>query len=330
MISYPYNMVDMGGIDLAEANGTVVEGIYSKIVEAVNACGDVVLYNWKFASIEIAPQHTSILTGDDSLLINGLIQVTELDVVTVLGIDPPPPPVVPVEPLTVSENGVYAAVPPSSGFNPVTVQVDSTGILEGVVPPTPDIGSDGDYYLYNKPLESYIFGISITKAARGSDYGFRYWGARDIQIVFEDLDGNNVELSSISGASCYWRVGLSDFTLENAVINGAITSSYYEHNPLPGYWKIVIPNTIFGYKVKALKICLRDNSSYRDYYRSFDFGLWSEENVPIGEPFVSVENSIESDWVFDTYNVFNFDPVELTGTRPFFYKKVNGEWILVK
>lgn len=125
MIPYPYNMVDMGGIDLAEANDTVVEGLYAKIVEAVNACGDVVLYNWKFANIEIAPQHTQILLGAGALTINTLIQVTEQDVVTVLGIAPPPPPVVPVEPLNVSENGVYNATPPASGFNPVTVAVPS-------------------------------------------------------------------------------------------------------------------------------------------------------------------------------------------------------------
>lgn len=330
MIPYPYNMVDMGGIDLAEANGTVVEGLYAKIVEAVNTCGDTVLYNWKFAGIEIVPQHTQILLGVGVLTINTLIQVTEQDVVTVLGIEPPPPPIVPVVPLIATENGIYAATPPASGFNPVTVQVESTAILEGSVPPSSDIGSDGDYYLYNKPLESITFAITITKAARGSNYSFIFWGARDIQIVFEDPEGNDVDLSSISGASCYWRSGSTgNFELQNDVINGS-TASFYEHSGLPGYWKIVVPDTVLGYKVKALKICLRDVSQYRDYYRSFDFALWSNEDEPIGESLVSVEDSIESDWVFNTYNVFDFNPVELTGTEPFFYKKVNGVWILVK
>lgn len=120
MIPYPYNMVDMGGVDLAEANGTVVEGLYSKIVEALDACGDVVLYNWKFAEIEIAPQHTQILVGSGELRINTLIQVTEQDEVNILGIDPPQRP---VEPLSVTENGLYTATPPMSGFNPVEVAV---------------------------------------------------------------------------------------------------------------------------------------------------------------------------------------------------------------
>lgn len=118
-------MVDMGGIDLAEANCTVVEGIYNRIIEAVNTCGDAIFYNWKFAGIEIAPSAVNTLEVSDSILINGIIQVTELDEVTVLGIEPPPPPIEPVSPLEVTENGVYEAEPPASGFNPVTVNVSS-------------------------------------------------------------------------------------------------------------------------------------------------------------------------------------------------------------
>lgn len=123
MIPYPYNMVDMGGIDLAEANGTVVEGLYSKIVEAVNACGDVVLYNWKFAGIEIAPQHTSILLGDP-ITINGAVQVTEQDLVTVPGINPDPPPPLVLVPLSVTENGQFSPqYYDADGFSQVDVEV---------------------------------------------------------------------------------------------------------------------------------------------------------------------------------------------------------------
>lgn len=175
MIPYPYNMVDMGGIDLAEANGTVVDGIYAKIVEAVNACGDLVLYNWKFAGIEIAPQHISILVGEDSLLINSIIQVTELDVVTVLGIDPPPPPIVPVEPLNVYENGVYTATPPSSGFNPVNVSVPAKVLVplsvteDGEYNPS-DYNADGfSTVSVSVALESYTATHVWTQSTGGYD-----------------------------------------------------------------------------------------------------------------------------------------------------------------
>ena len=125
MIPYPYNMVDMGGIDLAEANGTIVEGLYAKIVEAVNACGDIVLYNWKFASIEIAPQHTSILLGSP-LVINGVIQVTELDQISIIGQAPPTPPTPPsiLIPITITKNGQYSPLDyDAEGFSAVTVNV---------------------------------------------------------------------------------------------------------------------------------------------------------------------------------------------------------------
>lgn len=126
MIPYSYNMVDMGGVDLAEANGTVVPGVYERITEAMNLCGDVILYNWKFAGIEIAPSAYSIMQESDSILINGIIQVTELDMITVLGIDPPPPAVVP---LLANHNGTYVPVPPADGFSPVEVAVSSTQVL---------------------------------------------------------------------------------------------------------------------------------------------------------------------------------------------------------
>lgn len=120
MIPYSYNMVDMGGIDLAEANGTVVVGLYSKIVEAVNSCGDVVLYNWKFAGIEITPQHSSILLGNP-ITINGAIQVTEQDIVTVPGLAPDPPVLVP---LSVTENGQFSPQDyDADGFSEVTAEI---------------------------------------------------------------------------------------------------------------------------------------------------------------------------------------------------------------
>lgn len=135
MIPYPYNMVDMGGIDLAEANGIVVDGLYAKIVEAVNACGDVVLYNWKFADIEITPQHTTILLGDP-IIINGAIQVTEQDMVTVPGINPV------ILPLSVNENGEYSADDfDADGFNPVEVSVPPP-VIESL-----SVNLNGTYYI---------------------------------------------------------------------------------------------------------------------------------------------------------------------------------------
>lgn len=117
-----FNMLDMGGIDLAEANGTVVTGIYNKILESANSCGEVIFYNWKFAGIVIPPQHLKIIVGEN-IIINGAIIVSSDDEVTVPGINPEPIPVVLV-PLSVSSNGEYdPADYEADGFSAVTVEV---------------------------------------------------------------------------------------------------------------------------------------------------------------------------------------------------------------
>lgn len=127
MIPYSYNMVDMGGIDLAEANGTVVEGLYNRLALARNACGDLILYNWKFAEIEIAPGICNTLDAGTSILINGLIQVTEQDEVTVPGINPEPPPPPLLIPIEIDENGHYdPADYNADGFSGVSVDVPIT------------------------------------------------------------------------------------------------------------------------------------------------------------------------------------------------------------
>ena len=154
MIPYSYNMVDMGGIDLAEANGTVVPGVYERITEAMNSCGDVILYNWKFAAIDIVPSAYVILQQTGAILINGLIQVTEIDQITVIGLPPPPPPIVPVSPLEVSENGVYEAESPASGFNPVTVDVPVNVYTNSVVLPDEQITDlTGFTLLYSSTIQ---------------------------------------------------------------------------------------------------------------------------------------------------------------------------------
>lgn len=129
-MSYEFNMVDMGGIDIATVNGTVVEGLYNKLLEGMDACGNLILYNWKFAEIEIVPSACSILIEDDAIIVNGTIRVDSDDVISLIWADPPP---VPVSPLIVNANGIYTAEPPSSGFNPVTVNVPNPSTVPIVI-----------------------------------------------------------------------------------------------------------------------------------------------------------------------------------------------------
>lgn len=255
MIPYSYNMVDMGGIDLAEANGTVVPGVYEKIVEAMNLCGDVILYNWKFAEINLVPSAYTILQQVDSILINGIIQVTELDEITVLGIEPPPPPIVPVSPLDVTTNGIYEAEPPASGFNPVQVSVpqrvpiiESISIAENGIYSAPE-GVDGfspvSVNVSGAGNISYGAGDPVASTGSNGDVYFKYEhitaGSSLLPEGDDDLDN--------------WEKNAAAFTqFDNTCVNGENMLIQKGGN---GYERIFVsvsvdPNTDY---VFAMKYC---------------------------------------------------------------------------
>lgn len=251
MVPYSYNMVDMGGIDLAEANGTVVPDVYGKIVEAMNLCGDLILYNWKFAGINIAPSVYTVLEQASSILINGLIQVTELDQITVIGL---PPPIVPVSPLDAIENGLYEAAPPASGFNPVRVAVPPPVITPLIV------SSNGDYMVpegvdgfnpinvhveveglvsINHNLYTYTpnvtaqgamsagFSFTVDKELLVSK--FRVFATENVVNVHIVEDG--IEIASVTGASVTTGVWNDvNFQSNVSLIPGKQYIAWYSHN----------------------------------------------------------------------------------------------------
>lgn len=149
MIPYPYKFVDFGGTDLSEINGLAVEGIYQRIIDALNQCGEVVLYNWYFASIPIAPCYCTIEVGIDSIMVNEIIEIRDDDTVWVESLIPPPPDPPVIEPISVDSNGTYYIPEGVDGFNPVTVAVpppvlSQLSVIENGVylPPSGSVGFD--------------------------------------------------------------------------------------------------------------------------------------------------------------------------------------------
>lgn len=119
-----FNMVDMGGIDIVESQGVAVDGLFSRLLTAIQNCRYQILYNWKFAEIEIVPSPVELVFDGEKVSINEAITVTEDDVVHIYSLEPEP--IVPViESLTITENGVYEAQEGVDGFNPVTVNAET-------------------------------------------------------------------------------------------------------------------------------------------------------------------------------------------------------------
>ena len=236
-----------------------------------------------------------------------------------------------VQPLSVTQNGTYN--PPSGvdGYAPVTVNVSGGGSeLIGTDPPTADIGNIGDYYIQETAGGNYLFGITLSVVGRATNYNFTYWGTRDIQIVFDDGNGNEVLLKDLAVKSCLYAVGSSSsFILQNGNIDGS-TSSYYEHSGLPGYYLITceIPRS---YLLKALKVWPRSDGSWHDYWRTFTFAQWSAERTQVGNTLLSETDLEYADWPSNEYKVFdlgNATPLPIQGA--YLYQKTSTGWIRLK
>lgn len=119
MVPDKFNMVDMEGIDLIESQGSVVTGLYQKLVDSTAQCRYQCLYNWKFDGIIIPPTYVEMTATDESISINGGVSVDVNDVVHIDSIEIPSV----IEALSVSENGVYTAPEGVDGYSPINVSV---------------------------------------------------------------------------------------------------------------------------------------------------------------------------------------------------------------
>lgn len=119
MVPDKFNMVDMEGIDLIESQGVEVPGLYQKLVESIAQCRYQCLYNWKFDGILIPPTYVEMVATDETVSINGGVSVDLDDIVHIESLVVLPV----VEPLSITENGVYTPEEGVDGFAPVEVEI---------------------------------------------------------------------------------------------------------------------------------------------------------------------------------------------------------------
>ena len=183
-------------------------------------------------------------------------------------------------------------------INSLSVNVSGGGgnVIVSNDPPSPSVGSVGQYYIYTQStqIETIAYGIRITDAARGSQTGFTYWGAREIDLVFTDGE-TEYHLRDFSGATAAYASSESGgFTTDSRIIDGS-TSSYSEHNGLPGYYSIsaVVPS---GLALSKVRICGR-NDTWHDFWRSFKVGQLLDANSrSFINTLISESDLQESDW----------------------------------
>ncbi len=114
-----FNMVDMGGIDVAKAQGEKVDGLFLRLLNSIQNCRYSVLCNWLFAEIPIVPTYVELVFDGEQVSINDLITVTSDDIVHIHSIEGEPV----IHPLSVAENGIFTPQTGVDGFSPVNVNV---------------------------------------------------------------------------------------------------------------------------------------------------------------------------------------------------------------
>lgn len=241
MIPYPYKFVDFGGVDLAEINGLAVEGIYQRIIDSINRCGELVLYNWCFASIPIAPSYCDIELGDHQIIINDVIEIRQDDTVWVTGLIPDPPVMVP---LSVDSNGEYSPLNyGAEGFSFVGVQVPPPALEQKAITENGTYLPSEGYYGFSSVNVDVSSGISTNALLfhfedfNNSGYLQCAWDQRtglSISSSVSKFGEHSLECSNTQGINNIllgmdFSLGNQDFTLDFWVYpTSLITSGVYK------------------------------------------------------------------------------------------------------
>lgn len=148
-----FNMVDMGGIDVIESQGAAVEGLFNRLLNSIQQCRYSLLYNWRFADIEIVPTPVELVFDGEKVVINDLISIASDDVVHIASLENPPV----IQSLSVDENGIYTPPGGVDGYSPVIVDVGSEPALPSEYQEVEYITFDGNEFMLVENLPSYYW-----------------------------------------------------------------------------------------------------------------------------------------------------------------------------
>lgn len=241
MIPYSYKFVDFGGFDLSEAGGAVVDGIYQRIIDALNRCGELVLYNWYFASIPIAPSYCTVELRTDYLLVNEIIEVRADDTVWIESLIPPEPDPPVLVQLTATENGEYdPADYEADGFSSVSVEVPAapsaiyTNTPAGVYEPFKfEVGASKQLAIIGNTTYVKTNSVPVTGAWCQSTLGYKailvvcpVEGRTSDDVKFSP-SGTSVNIREVNGVQYYytWATGISGTVYDGPIPFSDVTGS---------------------------------------------------------------------------------------------------------
>lgn len=321
MVPDKFNMVDMEGIDLIESQGLAVTGLYQKLVDSTSQCRYQCLYNWKFDGIIIPPSYVEIKLREGEVWINEGVSVDEEDVIHIYSIEPEPA----IEPLQVTENGIYQAPEGVDGYSPVNVNVDSgTVMLFLDREPVASDGEVGDYCLSSiSGIDGFC--LKINTVARGSNTAFTYWGTSAFRVVLEDGDGVEHDITDLQDYSIYLSPSTigNNTSLQNQLFTNQPSGTYIERNGLPGF--IVIHCDLTNYKLKSFSLSRRSGTSFIDYLVDFDV-YWLDGTEVQGGPILQARGLTGNDWPNNELVEFSVDAS--AEVLKLFYKTESG-WIQI-
>lgn len=329
MVQDKFNMVDMEGIDLIESQGLAVTGLYQKLVDSTAQCRYQCLYNWKFDGIIIPPSYVEMELREGEVWINEGVSVDEEDVIHIYSIEPEPPaPVEPnIEPLQVTENGIYQAPEGVDGYSPVDVNVASgTNMLFLDREPVASDGNVGDYCVATTVLDITGFCLRLAKVARVGTTSFTYWGTSAFRVTLEDSNGIEHDITELQNYSIWLSPTnlTNNTTSQNQLFTNSPTGSYAERSGLPGFIAISADN-ISDYTLKSFSLCRRPGSAYVDYIEDFDV-YWFKNANTIGYPIATYYGLTVDDW--PNGELVDFNVNKKPEQKELFYKTESG-WIQI-
>lgn len=240
---------------------------------------------------------------------------------------------------SITANGTYnASSDNADGYSAVTVNVSGSGGGSGsgnsitISQNDPTI-ADGDindlWVKYSTVIFSDLisqtltrkYKIVITAAARNTDYSFNYYGARELEFIFDDGNGNDVLLQDIDSNFSY------SGSLTKSNLFDKSLSNYTEANGIPA--TMVMSLTVpAGYTLKGFRVGWR-NDNWKDFWRTFTLTeTFVDNGVEYERTVLKKENTTIDDWNVGAYvdftNDMHFDNFIVTDLKQ--YMKLSTGW----